>query len=191
MGTELNQPPFFNTKQFAIVHAITIATVQRIANVNTPLFLLKFNDQFTVETLRVTRDSTDSYSGIYCRFKVETRNRVCTLFKRLRHFAPNLATSEEKLVIIVVDTSVGSWSLPTQTSVLDQLATVQRHVGCLCDATETGGTPPVTTTNDTMPPPWRRQAALVWLNETFLLPISWRRCMGSKTASSKIKRIKW
>ena len=29
------------------------------------------------------------------------------------------------------------------------------------DATETGGMPPVTTTNDTMPPPWRWQAALV------------------------------
>ena len=31
----------------------------------------------------------------------------------------------------------------------------------ICDATETGGTPPVTMTNNTMPPPWRRQAALV------------------------------
>ena len=31
----------------------------------------------------------------------------------------------------------------------------------ICDATETGGTPPVTTTNETTPPPWRRQAALV------------------------------
>ena len=30
----------------------------------------------------------------------------------------------------------------------------------ICDATETGGTPPVTTTNETTPPPWRRQAAL-------------------------------
>ena len=30
-----------------------------------------------------------------------------------------------------------------------------------CDATETGGKPPVTMTNDTTPPPWRRQAALV------------------------------
>ena len=31
----------------------------------------------------------------------------------------------------------------------------------ICDATETGGMPPVTMTNDTTPPPWRRQAALV------------------------------
>ena len=28
----------------------------------------------------------------------------------------------------------------------------------ICDATETGGTPPVTMTNDTTPPPWRWQA---------------------------------
>ena len=34
-------------------------------------------------------------------------------------------------------------------------------VSNMCDATETGGTPPVTTTNDTTPLPWRRQAALV------------------------------
>ena len=33
--------------------------------------------------------------------------------------------------------------------------------GHICDATETGGIPPVTTTNDTMPPMWRCQAALV------------------------------
>ena len=31
----------------------------------------------------------------------------------------------------------------------------------ICDATETGGTPPVTMTNETTPPPWRWQAALV------------------------------
>ena len=31
----------------------------------------------------------------------------------------------------------------------------------MCDATETGETPPVTTTNETMPPLWRQQAALV------------------------------
>ena len=31
----------------------------------------------------------------------------------------------------------------------------------ICDATETGGTPPVTMTNETMPPLWRQQAALV------------------------------
>ena len=31
----------------------------------------------------------------------------------------------------------------------------------ICDATETGGMPPVTKTNETTPPPWRRQAALV------------------------------
>ena len=31
----------------------------------------------------------------------------------------------------------------------------------ICDATETGGMPPVTTTNETMPPPWMQQAGLV------------------------------
>ena len=45
--------------------------------------------------------------------------------------------------------------------------------GYICDATETGGTPPVTKTNDTMPSPWGRQAALVWFNKTFLLLRSW------------------
>ena len=32
---------------------------------------------------------------------------------------------------------------------------------CICDATETGGTLPVTMTNETTPPPGRWQAALV------------------------------
>ena len=31
----------------------------------------------------------------------------------------------------------------------------------ICDATETGGMPPVTMTNETMSPLWRQQAALV------------------------------
>ena len=60
----------------------------------------------------------------------------------------------------------------------------------ICDATETGGMPPVTTTNETMPLPWRWQAALVWSEITFLLPISWWQCMGSKLALSKIKHMK-
>ena len=61
---------------------------------------------------------------------------------------------------------------------------------CMCDATETGGTPPVTTTNDTMPPPRRWQAALVRTDETFLLPIRWWQCTGLETALSKIQCIK-
>ena len=61
---------------------------------------------------------------------------------------------------------------------------------CICDATETGGMPPVTMTNETMPPPWRWQAALVWSKITFLLLISWWWCTGSKLASSKIKCMK-
>ena len=39
-----------------------------------------------------------------------------------------------------------------------------RHIinNCyMCEATETGGMPPVTMTNETMPPPWTQQAALV------------------------------
>ena len=72
-------------------------------------------------------------------------------------------------------------------STLKQLYTAYIYI---CDATETGGMPPVTTTNDTMPPPRRQQAALVRINETFLLPIRWWQCMGLETALSMIQCIK-
>ena len=60
----------------------------------------------------------------------------------------------------------------------------------ICDAMETGGMSPVTTTNDTMTPPRRRQGALVRINETFLLLIRLWQCIGLETALSKIQCIK-